>query len=67
MTACRSCGGATAEVLDLGLHRLPDFTDPGVPAGEPWPLRLMMCGDCTLLQLAETTPRDLLYHERYGF
>ena len=67
MTACRSCGGRAAEVLDLGLHRLPDFTDPGVPPGEPWPLRLVMCGDCTLLQLAETTPRDLLYHERYGF
>jgi len=64
---CRSCDGPLTEVLDLGDHYLPDFTGPGTPRGPAYPLRLMMCGDCTLLQLAETTPRDALYHERYGF
>lgn len=67
MTSCRACQGHLTEVLNLGDHRLPDFTDPGVPPAKPWPLRLMICPDCTLLQLAKTTPRDLLYHERYGF
>lgn len=67
MTACRSCQGHATEVLDLGDHRLPDFTDPGTPPADPWPLRLMICEDCTLLQLAETTPRAELYHARYGF
>ncbi len=64
---CRGCGAATGLVLDLGEHRLPDFTGPGVPAGERYPLRLMLCPACTLLQLDGTVPRTDLYHERYGF
>lgn len=67
MTRCRACGHATEEVLDLGAHYLPDFTDPGTLRGRAYPLRLMLCPACTLLQLAETTPREALYHERYGF
>lgn len=64
---CRSCSGALEEVVNLGNHYLPDFVPPGTPRGKPWPLRLMQCASCTLLQLAETTPRSELYHERYGF
>ena len=64
---CRSCGAATTQVLDLGDHYLPDFTAPGEPRGPKYPLRLEFCPGCTLLQLAETTPRDALYHDRYGF
>jgi SAM-dependent methyltransferase len=65
---CRGCGsGGLIPVLDLGDQRLPDFTDPGTPPGWGWPLRLMFCDQCTLLQLGETVPRGLLYHERYGF
>ena len=64
---CRSCGHQTETVLDLGGHYLPDFTDPGEPRGAKYPLGLEFCPGCTLLQLAETTPRDALYHERYGF
>ena len=64
---CRGCGHDTGLVLDLGEHRLPDFTDPGVPPGAAYPLRLMLCPACTLLQLDGTVSRDDLYHERYGF
>ena len=64
---CRSCGHGTQAVLDLGDHYLPDFTAPGVPRGHRHPLLLEQCPSCTLLQLAETTPRAELYHERYGF
>jgi SAM-dependent methyltransferase len=67
VTPCRGCGHETEEVLDLGLHRLPDFTLPGDLTGQSWPLRLVHCPACTLLQLADTTPRSVLYHERYGF
>ena len=64
---CRNCGTETSQVLDLGDHYLPDFTDPGTPPGPKYPLRLEFCPGCTLLQLDETTPRSALYHERYGF
>jgi SAM-dependent methyltransferase len=64
---CCACGGAVTQVLDLGLNYLSDFTDPGESRGERYPLRLVLCGDCTLLQLGDVTPRGLLYHGRYGF
>lgn len=67
---CRSCGSANlTEALDLGRHRLPDFPEPvQYQANAPtYPLKLVICTDCTLLQLEETTPRSLLYHDRYGF
>jgi len=67
LTDCRGCGTGTETVLDLGEHYLPDFAEPGEPRGPRYPLRLEFCPSCTLLQLAETTPRDALYHERYGF
>jgi len=51
-------------VADLGDQRLPDFSDS---LSKAYPLKLVMCGLCSLLQLESTTPRDELYHERYGF
>ena len=69
MTAqrCRGCGHDTELVLDLGDQYLPDFTEPGEPRGGRYPLRLMLCAVCTLLQLDGTVSRGSLYHERYGF
>lgn len=68
---CRSCGsGDLTEVIDLGEHRLPDFVTPEqyeIHDLTPYPLSLVICSECTLLQLAETTPRVKLYHDRYGF
>jgi NDP-4-keto-2,6-dideoxyhexose 3-C-methyltransferase len=66
MRDCRSCGGELTEVLHLGKFYLPSFTDPGTDPGEAWPLQLCMCTGCTLVQLGETVPRDLLYRQ-YGF
>lgn len=65
--ACRGCGHDTGLVLHLGRHYLPDFILPGEPRGDRYPLRLMLCPACTLLQLDGTVSRDDLYHERYGF
>lgn len=66
---CRGCRQpGPVGVLDLGWHRLPDFTGPGVPyPPQGAPLKLMLCRGCGLLQLSETVPRSLLYHDRYGF
>lgn len=64
---CVSCGGLTELINYLGNHRLPDFTDPGAPLPGFWPLKLVICTSCTLLQLNELTPRASLYHDRYGF
>ncbi len=53
-------------VLNLGSQRIPDFTDPDTPLGPLYPLHLMVCQNCTLLQLDETVPRSAFYHDRYG-
>jgi len=64
---CRSCQttGLT-EVLDLGNQYLSDFRDDDRRPPQ-WPLVLMLCQQCGLVQLRDTTPRALMYHDRYGF
>ncbi|WP_229402241.1 class I SAM-dependent methyltransferase [Micromonospora okii] len=64
---CRSChGSGLTEVLDLGEQYLSDFRDDDLRPPR-WPLVLMLCGECGLAQLRDTTPRELMYHDRYGF
>jgi NDP-4-keto-2,6-dideoxyhexose 3-C-methyltransferase len=64
---CCSCGEFTIPVLDLGSQRTPDFPEPGTPLPAAYPLQLMLCPRCTLLQLDEAVDRSVLYHPRYGF
>jgi NDP-4-keto-2,6-dideoxyhexose 3-C-methyltransferase len=64
---CRAYGHATAPVLDLGDQRLPDFTEPGQPLSPAYPLAMVLCPVCSLLQLSTAPARGLLYHARYGF
>jgi NDP-4-keto-2,6-dideoxyhexose 3-C-methyltransferase len=69
ITGCRNCHVPAArltEVLDLGMQRLSDFRDTPEPT-EAWPLRLVCCPECRLAQLDTTVPRELLYHDGYGF
>lgn len=64
---CRSCRTANlTEVVDLGNQYLSDFRDDSRRPPQ-WPLTLMLCRMCGLLQLRDTTPRELMYHDRYGF
>lgn len=64
---CRSCGASDLTgVLDLGDQYLSDFRDDDRRPPR-WPLTLMRCPGCGLLQLRDTTPRELMYHDRYGF
>lgn len=64
---CRSCDHPVEEVLDLGLHYLADFLDPGEPRGKEYPLRLALCRNCTLLQLLDVVPSAEVLHDRYAF
>ena len=64
---CRSCDHPTEEVLDLGLHYLADFLDPGEPRGKEYPLVLALCQNCTLLQLTDAVEADAVLHDRYAF
>nr|BFE37281.1 class I SAM-dependent methyltransferase [Actinomadura rugatobispora] len=54
------------EVLDLGSQYLSDFRDDDSRPPK-WPLVLTLCGKCGLPQLRDTTPAELMYHDRYGF
>jgi NDP-4-keto-2,6-dideoxyhexose 3-C-methyltransferase len=67
ITDCRSCGSTAIEpVLSLGAQHLSDFrTDDSKPPS--FPLDLLYCHDCLLVQLGETVPRELMYTDTYGF
>ena len=46
--ACQACGSHDLELLfDMGMHPLPE----GARAGQRYPLRLVRCDDCSLVQL----------------
>jgi len=68
---CRSCGGgALSTFLDLGVTPLADrlVTDPAKGAEEPrHPLQVAFCPDCTLVQLLETVPPEVLFQEDYPY
>src|SRR5215471_15148250 len=67
LTRCRSCDRSTlVSVLDLGNLHVPDFRQDDK---EPprFPLDLLRCVTCGLVQLSETAPREALYTNSYGF
>lgn len=67
---CRACGSTRLEdILDLGATALAnDFLEPGEAAsGERrFPLRLRLCRDCSLVQLADVVDPQVLY-SRYAY
>lgn len=66
---CRSCHSPQlVDVLSLGNQYLSDFIEIADNQKPPaYPLNMVMCKDCTLVQLQETTPASALYTERYGY
>lgn len=66
ITKCRSCDGTVTEFLDLGTQYTSDFRedDSKTPA---FPLVAVLCDSCFLVQLRDTTPSEVMYHENYGF
>jgi len=65
--SCRSCNGKNfLEIISLGESYLSDFiTSNDKPA--KYPLDLILCMNCHLLQLKHTAPQSLLYTENYGY
>ena len=69
-TACRSCGSTDLElVLDLGATPLANSlpTTQGGAAELRYPLDLVFCGACSLVQITETVPPDQLFSEYLYF
>jgi NDP-4-keto-2,6-dideoxyhexose 3-C-methyltransferase len=66
-TFCRSCSSKNlADIISFGNLYLSDFVkDNSRPA--KYPLSLMMCRNCSLLQLKHTAPQSVLYTEHYGY
>jgi NDP-4-keto-2,6-dideoxyhexose 3-C-methyltransferase len=66
--SCRSCGSSSLpEVLSLGDLYVSNFVDS--PSPEDWPkipLELLLCEECSLLQLRHSTPPEWLYR-RYWY
>jgi len=64
---CRACKSTKVEpMFDLGEQYLSEFRkDDKKP--KKYPLELMLCTECTLLQLRNTVPSNELYGDGYGY
>ena len=69
--ACRSCSGTRFHpVIDLGMTPLANsLCDPASPdKPEPrYPLRVVFCEDCSLVQITETVPPEALFSDYVYF
>lgn len=64
---CRACNSSEfKDILSLGVQYLSDFIS-GNKKPEKYPLDIILCGNCNLLQLKHNVPQSLLYTERYGY
>ena len=64
---CRSCGSSDFKnILSLGSQYLSDFVAKGIRP-KKFPLTLILCNSCSLLQLKHNIPASSLYTERYGY
>ncbi len=68
---CRSCGRRGLRgILDLGIMPLADglLTDRNLHAPEPhYPLEAAFCEDCSLVQITETVPPEVVFGENYPY
>jgi len=71
ITHCRSCGGSRLQVvLNLGDHPVSNALlarDEVDKPEERFPLAIVFCRDCTLLQVTETVPAEVLYRAEYPY
>lgn len=64
---CRSClSKKLVSILSLGKQCLSDFSDDNKKP-KRYPLSIVLCAKCNLLQLKHTVPQKLLYTQRYGY
>jgi NDP-4-keto-2,6-dideoxyhexose 3-C-methyltransferase len=64
---CRSCGSKNlTKIISLGKQYLSDFTKI-YRKPKSFPLNLILCEECHLVQLDYNAPQKYLYTERYGY
>src|SRR4051812_1255069 len=67
VTACRSCGAINLiPILDLGSTPLANalLDEAELDSPEPvYPLRLVFCSGCTLVQITETVPPEQMFSQ----
>lgn len=64
---CRSCqSGNLKDITSFGNQYLADFREDDQKP-EQYPLDLVLCRDCSLLQLDQSAPPSSLYNEHYGY
>jgi hypothetical protein len=62
MRNCRVCGSECNDLFSLGDLYLSDFIPiDQEPKASKWPLALVMCPTCTLVQLEQSAPAELMY------
>lgn len=67
ITDCRSCASTNlTELVDFGEQYLSDFREDNSKPPK-YPLVLVICDGCKLVQLRHTVPSAEMYHDRYGF
>lgn len=68
ISACRSCQGKKlTQINSFGEQYLSDFISDNEPKPKSYPLDLVMCEECSLLQLGQSVPQNELYTEHYGY
>jgi methylation protein EvaC len=69
MSMCRVCSGSLGEFADFGRQPLSDAFRLPDERGEEFFFRLAvgMCSSCTMVQLMEEVPRELMFHEGYPY
>ncbi len=70
--ACRHCARPlTRELIDLGRQPLAnDYLAPtaeAIAAERTYPLRVMICDGCCLVQVEESVPADAIFHHDYAY
>lgn len=64
---CRACESKKLiDILSLGNLYLSDFIT-GNKKPHNFPLSLVLCNSCSVLQLKHTVPQEFLYTNRYGY
>ncbi len=68
---CRSCGESNLQmILSLGRTPLANALITADELDQPestYPLELVLCPDCTLVQITETVPPERLFREYFYF
>lgn len=68
-TTCRLCGSdRLQDAFSIGNQYINDFVpQERVGRGSKAPLDLIMCNNCSLIQLRHTAPQELLYSRHYWY